>query len=104
MNNHSTLLTCKYPDFENAVSLLELQHQIILNHAWKMWTLQISLNSLDLKNMDTPSQSIFVTHLNNSNVENADTLIWSTPWQKSGTSESTFQNVCTVQTWQMCTL
>lgn len=27
----------------------ELQHQIILKHAWKMWTLQISLNGLDLK-------------------------------------------------------
>jgi hypothetical protein len=69
----------------------ELQHQIILKHAWKMWTLQISLNGMDLKNMDTQSQSISVTHLNNSNFENADTLIRSTPWQKSGMSESTFQ-------------
>jgi len=66
-----------------------------------MWTLQISLNSLDLKNMDTPSQSTFVTQLK---FENADTLIQSTPWQKSGMSESTFQNICTVQTWQMWTL
>ena len=69
----------------------ELQHQIILKHAWKMWTLQISLNGLDLKNTDTASQSISVTYLNNSNFENADTLIWSTPWQKSGMSVSTFQ-------------
>lgn len=82
----------------------ELQHQIILKHAWKMWTLQIGLNSLDLKNMDTPSQSTFVTHLNNSNFENADTLIQSTPRQKSGMSDSTFQNICTVQTRQMWTL
>jgi len=69
-----------------------------------MWTLQIGLNSLDLKNTDTPSQSTFVTHLNNFNFENADTLIQSTPWQKSGMSDSTFQNICTVQTWQMWTL
>ena len=69
----------------------ELQHQTILKHAWKMWTLQISLNGLDLKNTDSPSQSTFVTHLKNSNFKNADTLIRSTQWQKSGTSESTFQ-------------
>ena len=82
----------------------ELHHQIILKHAWNMWTLQISLNSLDLRNMDTPSQSTFVTHLNNSNFENANTLIQSAPWQKSRMSEITFQNICTVQTWQKWTL
>jgi hypothetical protein len=71
----------------------------------KMWTLQITLNGLDFKNTDTPSQITLVTHLNNSNFENADTLIHSEyTMPEVWYVRQHFSNICTVQTWQMWAL
>jgi hypothetical protein len=64
-------------------------HHRNLKLVWKMWILQIGPNSLHVKNVDTPSHSMFVPHLNNSGLENADSLNRSTPRQKPGTLQST---------------